>query len=157
MAASAEKDRTRSIIATTEHWTGRLRHGIACGMNSAMMIRQGGWQSWAVWGLLTALLFVALIPRGYMPDVQALRRGALSLTICGLVEPGQGDAKTATHLDQVAACPFGLLPSLSAPTGSVAMPLPRQWGVMAAGIVTALVSGQRVWIAGLGARGPPGL
>ncbi|MBP7339903.1 hypothetical protein [Niveispirillum sp.] len=123
-----------------------------------MIMRQGGWRGWAARMLLPVLLFVALLPRGYMPDAQALRRGELSLTICRVAEPRRGDISTNTAgFEHLAACPFGLLPALSVPVEPAMLPLPWRWGIVAADIVDALIPRVGLWITGLGARGPPGM
>lgn len=121
-----------------------------------MIMRQGGWRGWAVRMLLPALLFAALLPRGYMPDIPALRRGELSLTICRVAEPRRGDFVTPAILDHLAACPFGLLPAASAPVEPIMIAAPQRWDGIAVAIATAIGPRIKAWITGLGARGPPG-
>lgn len=121
-----------------------------------MIMRQGGWRGWAARMLLPVLLFVALLPRGFMPDATALRRGDLALTICGLVQPGQVDDAGTSNTDHGLICPFGLLPVLSVPVEPTALPLLRHW---AGNVVIWVADGVRqaaVWMNGLGPRGPPG-
>ncbi len=124
-------------------------------MNGARIMRQDGWRDWAAVMLLPVLLFVALLPRGYMPDVQALRQGAFSLTICRVAEPRQADIGGVADLQHLPACPFGLLPALSVPVEPTVPPLPWRWVVLVADIATSFAWMAEAWIAGLGARGPP--
>ncbi|MFY8095015.1 MAG: hypothetical protein ACOVN0_16170 [Niveispirillum sp.] len=121
-----------------------------------MIMRQDGWRGWVAHLLLPALLFVALLPRGYMPDIQALRRGDLVLTLCRVAEPRRGDVGTPAILDPLAGCPFGLLPALSAPVEPTKIALPQRWTIVAVDPVMSLVPTIRNWIIGLGPRGPPG-
>ncbi|MFV3129428.1 hypothetical protein [Niveispirillum sp. KHB5.9] len=106
--------------------------------------------------LLPALLFVALLPRGYMPDADALRRGDLSLTLCRVVEPRRADINAAPAGDHaLPACPFGLLPVLSVPVEPLSLSVPVRWGVASVELVGRLAWKVGVRIDGLGARGPP--
>lgn len=125
-------------------------------MDDALIKQGDGWRGWAALLLLPALLFVALLPRGYMPDVQALRQGALALTICRVAEAREADIGQGDDRQYLPACPFGLLPVLSVPVDLSAMPLPWRWAVAGAGMVVSSVWQAAARVTGLGARGPPG-
>lgn len=121
-----------------------------------MIMRQGGWRGWAARMLLPALLFVALLPHGYMPDIPALGRGEVTLTLCRVAEPRADDGAASAGFDHLALCPFGLLPALSAPVEPIPIIVPWRWRIIAARSVTSVIPKTKAWITGLGARGPPG-
>ncbi|YAA58252.1 DUF2946 family protein (plasmid) [Niveispirillum fermenti] len=106
------------------------------------------------------MLLVALVPRGYMPDGEALWRGRLTLALCATTAPqpdddmaGGGSGRTAdTH---ALPCPFAMMAGLSLPAALSALFVPLVWRVAVTpappGPVLRAVSAP----AGLGARGPP--
>ncbi|AUN32022.1 hypothetical protein [Niveispirillum cyanobacteriorum] len=125
-------------------------------MTGAMIMRQGGWRGWTAWMLLPALMLVALLPRGYMPDTAALARGALTLTLCRVVQVTLDGTGTQT-VDHGLACPFGLLPVPSGPVEQAGIPLPRLWDRVPMLLLPGLIRHVPIWAHGLGARGPPGI
>lgn len=127
------------------------------GMDGAMIMRRGGWRGWAAWMLLPALLLVALVPRGYMPDANALRRGDLSLTLCRVVAPASAtDGERGATASHALPCPFALLPIPAAAREPAAIPQPWGWSVFVTVLVARRDWRAGPWIMGLGARGPPG-
>lgn len=111
------------------------------------------WHRRAALLLLPALLLGALLPRGYMPDTDALRRGQLTLTLCRVVaEPGAADAGL---LSPDVPCPFALLSTWHTPPAPPL--LPERVEIQAAGLVIQSIGQISLGVpgGGLGARGPP--
>lgn len=116
-----------------------------------------GWRAWTAAWLLPVVLLVALVPRGYMPDGEALWRGRLTLALC-VTSVGQqdgGDAAGRIADRPAPPCPFALLPGLSLPP-LLSLPfLPLVWRDAVPVLPTAPVMLATAGVAGLGARGPP--
>ncbi len=122
-------------------------------MHMRMKPGAGWWHRRAALLLLPALLLVALAPRGYMPDADALRRGQVALTLCRVVaEPGVADAGL---LSQDVPCPFALLSTWHSPPAPPL--LPERVEIQSTGLVIQgeVQISRGVPGGGLGARGPP--
>lgn len=72
----------------------------------------------AVWLLALVLTLRALVPIGYMPDLDALRNGQLAITICSASQPAPqgitaqyvaGNFDFPDFTPSSADCPFGML------------------------------------------------
>lgn len=124
-------------------------------MGKALKKRREGWRGWAAWLTLPALLFIALVPRGYMPDSQALERGVLALTLCRSAVVDNGPLTGARPDDHWAPCPFSVLPGATAVPSAPSLPGPGLPWL----IIPMLRHGASIvldgFISGLGARGPP--
>lgn len=103
--------------------------------------------------MLPALLLVALLPLGTMPDVVAWRGGDLVLTLCRVT--GQTDIAPPADIHS-APCPFGTLPALAGPPVPLLAVNRSDWVAFSPTPFVAIPGAAVTILSGLGARGPPG-
>jgi hypothetical protein len=84
-------------------------------------------RTYLVWGVVLVYLCQALMPVGYMPDMAALHKGLLRITICSgygrttialdsAAQPSKKSEAPAKHKQSLdTACAFSFLPQADAP------------------------------------------
>ncbi len=115
------------------------------------------------WLLAAAFMLRALLPVGYMPDADALKRGDLAIAFCtadGTLTTIPFDSKLPAHAPDgeatYAHCPFGALKPLAL-IDPPALPASTTRIVLASALAAPEPESNRLEVAGppLGSRAPP--